>query len=199
MLHLSSGSCETKFEKRKQDMGLFDQIIGAVNNPHQQASPDQLGAILNTVEGLAASRGVDSGVAQTALSAVGSYVRSALQQQRETAGSGQAEAIVNQFGGTSPSTAAVEALFTPNQQQQVAQGVAQRTGISSELILSLLPMLVPLVLNLLKSGSTAQSAPAAGAPGSNPVLNSFLDADHDGDVDVADAIAMAGRYLSQPR
>jgi hypothetical protein len=33
--------------------------------------------------------------------------------------------------------------------------------------------------------------------GSNPVLNSFLDADGDGDVDIADAMKMAGRYFGQ--
>lgn len=30
-------------------MGLFDQIIGAVSNPNQQASLGQLGSIINTV------------------------------------------------------------------------------------------------------------------------------------------------------
>jgi len=33
--------------------------------------------------------------------------------------------------------------------------------------------------------------------GANPVLNAFLDADRDGDVDIADAMQMAGRYLSR--
>lgn len=180
-------------------MGLFDQILGAVNSPNQQASPDQLGAILNTVQQVAASQGVDSSTTQTALSVVGGYVRSALQEKRETAGSAHTEAIVNQFGGTNPSEAAVQSLFTPNQQQQVAQGVAQRTGIDTNMVLSLLPVLVPIVLNLLKTGSSTQAAANQSTAGSNTVLNSFLDADGDGDVDVADAMSLAGRYLSQPR
>jgi hypothetical protein len=53
--------------------------------------------------------------------------------------------------------------------------------------------LVPLVLNLLKTGSNAQNP----AQGSNPVLNTFLDADGDGDVDITDAMSMAGRFLNQ--
>lgn len=180
-------------------MGLFDQILGAVSNPNQQASPDQLGAILNTVQQVANSRGVDPNTTQAALSVVGSYVRSALQQQRATNGEAQAQAIVNQYGSTHANPAAVEALFSPNQQQQVAQAVSQQTGINANTIISLLPVLVPIVLNLLKSGSSTQpQATAAGSAGSNPVLNAFLDADHDGDVDVADAMALAGRYLSQP-
>jgi len=56
----------------------------------------------------------------------------------------------------------------------------------------MLPILVPLVLNLLQTGTGVQSQ-----GGANPVLNAFLDADRDGDVDIADAMQMAGRYLSR--
>jgi uncharacterized protein YidB (DUF937 family) len=181
-------------------MGLFDQILSAVNNPNQQASPDQLGTILNTVQQLSNRQGIDSSSTQTALSVVGSYVRSALQQQRATRGAGQAEAIVNQFGGTNPNPNALEALFTPNQQQQVAQDVSRRTGISADQVIALLPILVPIVLNLLKQGSQQSGAPAASGANTastNPVLNGFLDADGDGDVDVGDAMSLAGRFLNQ--
>lgn len=181
-------------------MGLFDQILSAVNNPSQQASPDQLGAILGTLQQTSNRQGLDSSATQTALSIVGSYVRSALQQQRATGGAARAETIVNQYGGTSPSMGALEALFTPNQQRQVAEAVAQRTGINADQVIALLPILVPIVLNLLKQGSRAGNTSAANTPNStsgNPVLNSFLDADGDGDVDVGDAMSMAGRFLNQ--
>lgn len=178
-------------------MGLFDQILGAVNNPNQQASPDQLGMILNTVQQLSNRQGLNSSATQTALSVVGSYVRSALQQQRATRGPGQAEAIVNQFGGTNPNPSALDALFTPNQQQQVAQDVSQRTGISTNQVLALLPILVPIVLNLLKQGSQQSGSPAATGASNNTVLNGFLDADGDGDVDVGDAMSLAGRFMNQ--
>jgi len=177
-------------------MALFDQILGAINNPNQQASPDQLGTILNTVQQLSRNQGMDASTTQTALSVVGSYVRSALQQQRATGGNARAEAIVNQFGNAQPSTAALQSLFTPQQQQQVAQAVSQRTGISSDKIMVLLPILVPIVLNLLKTGSAKTSAPSSGT-NSNTVLNAFLDADGDGDVDVGDAMSWAGRFMNQ--
>lgn len=177
-------------------MGLFDQILSAVNNPNQQASPDQLGSILNTVQQLSNRQGLNASATQTALSVVGGYVRSALQQKRVAGGSAQAETIVNQFGGTNPNPNAPEALFTPNQQQQVAQDVSQKTGISVEQVVALLPVLVPIVLNLLKQGSQQSNAPAATTAG-NPVLSGFLDADGDGDVDVGDAMSMAGRFLNQ--
>jgi hypothetical protein len=58
------------------------------------------------------------------------------------------------------------------------------------MIEQLLPVLVPIVLNFLKTGASSQS-------GGNSVLNSFLDADNDGDVDIADAMQMATRYLGR--
>jgi hypothetical protein len=184
-------------------MGLFDQILSAVNNPNQQASPDQLGAILGTVQQLSNRQGLDANSTQTALSVVGGYVRSALQQQRATGGPERAEAIVNQYGGTSPSGDVLETLFSPGQQQQVAQAVAQRTGISADKVIALLPILVPIVLSLLKQGSSqpAASGTAGGnvgnTAGANTVLNGFLDSDGDGDVDIGDAMSMAGRFLNQ--
>jgi hypothetical protein len=56
----------------------------------------------------------------------------------------------------------------------------------------MLPILVPLVLKFLQSGNNTQNP-----QGSNPVLNTFLDADGDGDVDIADAMQMAGRYMGR--
>ncbi|MBW4468192.1 MAG: DUF937 domain-containing protein [Pegethrix bostrychoides GSE-TBD4-15B] len=185
-------------------MGLFDQILGAVNNPHQQASPDQLGAILGTVQQLASRQGLDASATQTMLSTVGTHVRSALQQQRAAGGAGRAEAIVNQYGGTGSSADVLESLFSPGQQQQVAQDVAQRTGLTANKVLALLPILIPIVLNLLKQGSqlgsstvpTSQTA-SANSASANTVLNGFLDADGDGDVDIGDAMSMAGRFLQR--
>ncbi len=180
-------------------MGLFDQILGAINNPNQQASPDQLGSILGMAQQLSSRQGMDANATQTALSVVGGYVRSALQQQRATGGAERAEAIVNQYGGASPSTDVLDSLFSTGQQQQVAQAVAQRTGLSADKVLALLPILVPIVLSLLKQGNSSQAGQAgqAGTQTSNNVLNGFLDADGDGDVDIGDAMSMAGRYLNQ--
>lgn len=178
-------------------MSLFEQILGAIDNPNQQASPDQLGAILGTVQQLTNGQGLDPSTTQTAVSVLGGYVRSALQQQRDSGGADQAEALVNQFGGTQANSGALNALFGPSQQRQVADAIAQRTGLQSEQVLAMLPMLVPIVLNLLKQGSptSPSGAPAAGG---NSVLNTFLDADGDGDVDIGDAMSMAGRFMTQP-
>ena len=173
-------------------MGLFDAVMSAVSNPNQQGSPDQLGAILNTVQQLSSNHGTDAGTTQTLVSVVGGYVRSALQQQQATAGTEQAQATVNQYSGTSANAQAVEAVLGPVMQQQVVQDLVQRTGLAPQMVQSMLPTLVPLALNFLQSGADTQN-PQAG----NPVLNAFLDGNHDGSVDLGDALKVAGQFFGQ--
>jgi hypothetical protein len=171
-------------------MGLFDQIINAIDNPSQQASSGQLGEILSTVNQLSNNANTDPSTIQSVLSVVGGYARSALQDKRANEGEQQTQQFVNQFGGTQPSTQAVQLLFNAPQIQQIVQEVENRTGLSSATIQSMLPFLVPIVLKFLQAGGNTQNP-----QGSNPVLNTFLDADNDGDVDIADAMRMAGRYM----
>ncbi|MBD2726376.1 DUF937 domain-containing protein [Nostoc sp. FACHB-892] len=174
-------------------MGLFDQILGAVANPNQQGSLGQLGGIVNSVQQMSDRTGTNPSTIQSVLSIVGSQVRSALQQKQATDGNQAAQTLVNQYAGTSPNPQAVNSLFSPQIQQQVAQVAAQRTGLDAGIVQQLLPLAVPLVLNFLKSGANVQNPQAGG----NSVLNSFLDADGDGDVDIADAIQMASRHMQR--
>jgi hypothetical protein len=55
------------------------------------------------------------------------------------------------------------------------------------------------VLSLLKQGSPQPVAggSTSNTTGANTVLNGFLDSDGDGDVDIGDAMSMAGRFLNQ--
>lgn len=173
-------------------MGLFDAVMSAVSNPSQQGSPSQLGAILSTVQQLSSSHGTDSGTTQTLVSVVGGYVRSALQQQQATAGTEQAQATVNQYSGTSANSQAVDAVLGPVMQQQVVQDLVQRTGLDPQTVQSMLPTLVPLALSFLQSGAHTDN-PQTG----NPVLNAFLDSDHDGNIDLGDAMNIASKFLSR--
>ena len=173
-------------------MSLFNQIINAIDEPTQVASSAQLGDILSTVQQLSNNSNTDPSTIQSVLSIVGSHARSALQQKRNNEGDQQTQSFVNQFGGTNPSSQAVQLLFSTPQIQQIAQEAEQRTGLSAGMIQSMLPILVPLVLKFLQSGNNTQNP-----QGSNPVLNTFLDADGDGDVDIADAMQMAGRYMGR--
>ena len=173
-------------------MTFFSQILGALQNPAQAASPGQVANILSTVDQVSDSYGTDRNTTQSALSIVGNHVRSALQQKRETQGYEQAQSIVNQYSGSYPNPQAVNSLFSPQQTNGVIDAVAQKTGLNPQMIQQMLPILVPIVLNMLQTGSNAQSP-----QGGNPVLNAFLDADRDGDVDISDAMHLAAKHISR--
>ncbi len=170
-------------------MSLFNQILGAVTNPTQEGSTNQLGDILDTVQQLSGNHQTDSGAVGSAVSIVGNYVRGALQETRNNEGDAQAQAIVNQFGGTNPNNQVVQMLFSAPQLQQLIGEIESKTGMNATMIQAMLPTLVPVVLNFLKTG--------ADTSGGNSVLNSFLDADGDGDVDMFDAMQLASRHLSR--
>lgn len=176
-------------------MGLFDQILGAIDNPNQQANPNQVGDIISTVQQVSRGQGMDSIAMQSVMSVLGQHVRSSLQQQQTTGGRNQVESLVDRFAGTQPNPNAVQSIFSPQQQQQAVQDTAQRTGIDANTIQTLLPILIPIVLNLLKTGAANQGS--AHNPNSNSVLNMFLDADNDGAVDLGDAISLAGRFMQR--
>ncbi|MEB3886577.1 DUF937 domain-containing protein [Lyngbya sp. CCY1209] len=174
-------------------MGLFDQIVGALNDPQAQANAGQLGNLINTAQQLSTQLGASPETTQTLMSVAGGYVRSALQEKRSQEGDESVQTFVNEHGGTNPDPVAVQGLFSPQQQNQLIETVCQRTGLDSQTIQSLLPMVVPMILNFLQTGTNTQNPRQA----QNPVLSGFLDADGDGDVDMADTLKMASKFLNR--
>jgi hypothetical protein len=174
-------------------MGLLDQLMGAVSNPNQQANPDQLGAIFNTVQQISGNQGVDPSATQSVLSALGGHVKTALQQQQQTNGAEGVASMVSQLSGTNPSAGAIDAIFGGNQ-QQVVQSVSQQSGVNASTIQAMLPALIPVIMGVLQSGAMTQGG-APGAGGGNPLLNAFLDGDRDGDTDLGDLMSMAGKFM----
>jgi hypothetical protein len=168
-------------------MGLFDLVSNAINDPNLQANVGQIGGIVNSLQQVQQAQNLDGDSTQTLLSLVGTQVRSSLQQQQES-GTNVSE-LLEQFGGTASNAAAVSALFSDTQQQQLVEMAAAKTGLDASVIESMLPNLVPLVLNFLQTGKSTD-----GEAGNNPVLSGFLDADGDGDVDIADAMMLASKF-----
>ena len=173
-------------------MSLFNQILNAIDNPEKEASTSQLGSILDTVQQLSGNYQANPSAVNSAMSIVGNYTRSALQQQRNQGGTAQVNQLLNQFGSTQASPQILATLFGNSQLQEMISQISRRTGLNSGTIQAMLPILVPLVLNLLKTGNNK-----ANIQGGNSVLNSFLDADGDGDVDLNDVINLASRHLGR--
>jgi hypothetical protein len=137
-------------------MGLFDQILGAIENPAQQGSSGEVGDILSTVQQLSNNANTDPSTIHRFIDSWKLYSLCPA-QKRDTEGHDQTQQFVNQFGGTNPSNQAVQLLFSTPQIQQIAHEAEQRTGLSAGTIQSMLPILVPLVLKFLQTGSSAQN------------------------------------------
>lgn len=168
-------------------MGLFDQILSAVNDSSTQGSPGQISDILNTVNSLASDNRIDPAALPLAMSVIGKYLRPNLQEKRLTEGDSPLENLVDQFGGTEANSELLTTVFSSPEIQNIIQEVQNKTGMNTETIESLLPSLLPLVLGFFKTGASNSG---------NSLLSNFLDSDGDGDVDIADAMKMASKYFA---
>lgn len=175
-------------------MGLFFDVLSAINNPNQQASVSQLESVTNSIQQLTSSRGIDSSQMQNVMSVVGNVLQPMLKQQRSTMGGNQLENLIGQAIGTGGMATGLQSLLSSQSLQQISQTVSQKTGLSPNLIQTMLPTLIPAVMSLLKMG-----APKPGVQGSNPLLNAFLDSDRDGDTDLGDVMRFANRFLNPTR
>jgi hypothetical protein len=160
---------------------------------------------------LADNYGVDASTMQTVMSTVGKQMRSALKQESSEGtqqlggllgniagggigqlGQGQLGNLGNLVGGGNFNMAAIESLIPAQLRQQMVLSIAQKTGMNLDSIKDMLPTLIPTVLNLLKMGASNSGAPNI----NNPLLQSFLDSDGDGDTDLGDVLKFANRFLN---
>ena len=173
-------------------MSLFDAILGAVNNPNQQASTDQLRNLVGMVQQVSGDHGMDAATTQSVMSMVGSAVQSGLQDHSQANGMDLTQNLVNQISSGNGGTGAIASLIPPDIQQQVSSAIASKTGLDSGIVQSMLPSLIPVVLGMLQSGAPQNGTQSSG---SNPLLNMFLDANHDGNLDVGDAMGLAMKFM----
>jgi hypothetical protein len=176
-------------------MGLFFDVLSAINNPNQQANVSQLESITKSIQQVASNQGIDAGKTQSLMSALGGLLRPALKQQQSVMGGGQLENLLSRFTpGTTTGTTALSSMFPPQMQQQMVQGIAQKTGLSPNILQSAMPVLIPAVMGLLNMGANKP-----GTGGGNPLLKTFLDTDQDGDADLGDVFKFATRFLGPAR
>lgn len=179
-------------------MGLFFNVLSAINNPDQQASISQLSDVTNTIQQIASSNGIEPSTMRMVLSSLGSALRPALRQQAAT---GNLDGLLGQLGTTEAGAAGfgeLSSLLSPQLQQQIVQAITQKTGVSTGTLQAMLPALIPVVMQILNMGAS-KTGRTASSPLSNPLLKSFLDSDRDQDVDLGDMFKFATRFLNPPR
>ena len=171
-------------------MGLFDQVMDAINDPEKQASTEQIGQVFSAVQQLGQQSNANSDTMQTAVSVLGSFMRASLKEKRNSDGESAVQNLVEMGTQSGLAGQVLGQLLNSGQQAQVVEAITQKTGLNGQQIQAMLPVLVPLVMQMLNSGTNR----AGTTSGNNSVLNAFLDADGDGDVDMGDMLSMAGRF-----
>ncbi len=172
-------------------MSIFFDLLSAINNPNQQGNVSQLSSVMNSLQSMTNNRGIQPSQMQSMMSLVGNLIRPELKQQRATMGEAKFENLIGQAVASGLGTSTFQSLVSPKLMQQISQTVAQKTGISPNVVQTAIPAIVSTLFGLLNMG-----APKEGTRGTNSLLNSFLDSDNDGDTDLGDVLKFASRFLS---
>lgn len=173
-------------------MSLFFDLLSSINNPNQQASVSQLASVMSSVQSFANQNNIPPNQLENIMSVAGNLLRPVLKQQQATIGEGRLQNLLGQVAGSGASATVLQSIISPQIMQQMAGTIAQKTGVSSNIIQSAMPTIVSTAMSLLNMGSPK----SGGWTGSNPLLSSFLDQDGDGDADLGDVIKFANRFLN---
>jgi hypothetical protein len=195
-------------------MSLLDSILASIANPAQRGSNNDLQDLINLGGTLSQTQGQQAGI-QPILEVLGKHTKSALNEQRQAEGDQAVNETVTAISEGSPDVHSIQGLYGERRFDSMLSEIGSKTGLNSQAILSILPMVLPVLMRLLSSGAPAtpatpgasipatpqpaapQTAGAAAQPGSNQVLNQFLDSDGDGDVDMTDLFNTASRLFGR--
>ena len=170
-------------------MSLFQTIMDSVANPNHAGSQSDIQGLANLAQLLPAGQGTEQNI-QPILGVLGSYLKSALNQQQQTAGPVAAQQTVTNLAQPGVGVQDLQGLFGQSGLNNLIAEIAQRTGLNSQVIMAFLPMLIPVVMKLLATGTHQTDAQAP-----NPVLNGFLGSNQSGGELLSGIFQLASQFL----
>jgi hypothetical protein len=184
-------------------MGFFDTVLASLNDPRRATQESDLQSLLSAFGG---SRGASSANADQMAGLIGGFLKPLLREQQMTNGLQGVDSLLHSLRQNADSPDRLRDLLGAERMDQMVGRAQQRTGLDANSILRLLSVALPAVIALLQSGrpaatptGTVASAPRGTTPSgeTNPILSQFLDADGDGDVDMADMVRLTSRFLQK--
>jgi len=170
-------------------MSLFQSILDSIENPNHAGNQQDLQGLANLSQLLPPGQGAQQNV-QPILGVLGSYLQDALNRQQQTAGPAAAQQTVTDLAQPGVGVQDLEGLFGQSGLNNLIGEIAQRTGLNSQVIMTFLPMLIPVVMKLLAAG-THKTDPQA----PNPVLNGFLGSNQNGGALLSELFQLASQFL----
>jgi hypothetical protein len=191
-------------------MNFFDVLVSSIQDPQAGTQKSDLegllGALLGGAPGAAPqNRQLPPGAAESVAGSIGSALKPALREAGQQGGIEGIDALLGSLKQNANSPQALERTLGHDRMEQMVNKAQQQSGLPTDAIGSLLPVIIPALVSLLQSGArtggapSAQTGATAGDPlaglAANPLLQSFLDSDGDGDVDMQDLVRLGSKFL----
>ncbi len=187
-------------------MNLFDTVLASLNDPSRSTQ-------MSDLEGLSSAFGSGGSSTNQIASLIGGFLKPMLREQQAVAGPEGVDSLLQELKQSANSPDQLRQVLGANRMDQMVGHAEQKTGLDANVILRLLPVVLPAIIGLLQSGRpAAASAPSGAAAGvrpptgegapvaqtgsqTNPILSQFLDSDGDGDVDMQDVVRLTSVFL----
>jgi hypothetical protein len=169
-------------------MSFFDSIISAIQSPQHSGSNQDLQSLAN-LAGLIPGLQRNEQQIQPILNVLGPHLQDALNEQKQTEGAEAAQQTVTTLSQPGVSVQDLQNLFGADRFNGII--ISQITGLNSQLILTALPLVIPVIMQLLATG-THQTNPQA----PNQVLNHFLGGQNAGAL-LNEVFQLASPYLKK--
>src|ERR1700680_1310838 len=170
-------------------MSLFQSILASIENPNHTGSQQDLHSLVSIAQLLPAVQGAQQ-QSQPILSILGSHLQAALNEQQQNNGQAAVQQTVSNLSVPGAGVQEIINLFGQERFNALMGEISKRTGLDSQVVLQFLPMLIPVVMRLLATG-THQTNPQA----QNPVVNNFLGSNQNGGALLTEAFQLASVFL----
>jgi uncharacterized protein YidB (DUF937 family) len=184
-------------------MSLFDAVLSSLNDPSRATQQSDLESLVSAFSG----GGASSANAGQIASLIGGFLKPVLQEQHAVGGVQGVDSLLDNLKQSASSPDQLRQVLGADRVDQMVGSAQQKTGLDSSAIFRLLPVVLPAVIALLQSGRPATAQPSAAAATAasgatagghtNPILAQFLDTNADGNVDMADVVQLASRFLQK--
>jgi hypothetical protein len=172
-------------------MSFFQTILDSIENPNHSGSQQDLAGLLNLVQALPIGQGAQQNL-QPILGVLGGHLQDALNQQQQNEGQTSVQQTVANLSQPGAGVQQIAELFGQDRFNGIINEISQRTGLSSQIILELLPLAIPALMKLLATGNHKTDSDAP-----NPVLSNFLSSNQNGGALITEAFQLASRFLQR--
>ena len=170
-------------------MNFFETVLQSIENPEHAGNQQDLHGLMSIAQLIPGVQGLEQQV-QPILGVLGPHLQDALNEQQQNNGSAAVQQTVTNLSQPGTGVQEIINLFGQERFDGLIGEISKRTGLNSQLILQLLPALIPVVMKLLATG-THQTNPEA----ENPVLNHFLGSGQNGGTMLTEAFQLASVFL----